>query len=81
LEILHLTGKGSAQAVAAACRNRVIIVTDQEVTGLSGNPPCWLFDQRALHQTGAVAIDFPDGQPRFVSVRDVAGERPWAIMP
>lgn len=71
--IRHLTGKGTAAAVAAACAEGGIVIAATRTEGAPGG--CRLYDQRALAATGAVAL-LADG--REVTVRDVTGARPWA---
>ncbi|TRW97373.1 ComEC family competence protein [Paracoccus sp. M683] len=76
--VVHLTGKGAAAAALPHCTAQVILIVDDRVETDNKAPPCLLFDQRRLKQTGAVAITFPDGDPQLRSVADITGARPWA---
>lgn len=62
-------------ALNAACRQDVILITSAAAPGLRG--PCRIFAARSLARDGAVAIDF-DGARLIVRHADqVAGQRPW----
>lgn len=69
----HLTGKGTAAAVARACaEGGIVVAATRAAEAPSG---CRFYDEGALAVSGAVAI-FADG--RTVTVRDLTGSRPWA---
>jgi len=67
----HLTGKGTARGVAAACAEGGIVVAATRASEAAG---CRLYDQRELARTGAIAIA-PDG--RVITVQQLSGLRPW----
>lgn len=75
-EILHLTGKGSALTAAQACRDGVVIVSDQEIGPLAGG--CRLFDLRSLRARGAIAVTLRDGAPIWRTTAEATGRRPWS---
>ena len=74
--VVHLTGKGSAAAVAGACTGGAVVIAATQVE----SPPkdCLLFDQLRLARTGAVAID-ATGQ--LETVADRTGVRAWSPSP
>ena len=69
-ELWHLTGKGSGQRAAAACRSRRIVVATEKVEGLPDPPPCLIFDSPRLRGTGAVALEMTPEGPRIATARD-----------
>ncbi len=76
VELLHLTGKGSAEAARQACSAGRIIVTDQPVEMRANG--CLLLDADRLRRSGAIAMVW-DGQAlRQTSARDLTGDRPWS---
>lgn len=76
VELLHLTGKGSAEAARQACSAGRIIVTDQPVEMRANG--CLLFDADRLRRSGAIAMVW-DGQAlRQTSSRELTGDRPWS---
>lgn len=76
VEVLHLTGKGAADAARQACTKGRIIVTDQVIE----KPPrtCRILDQKALRRTGAVAMDWDGPALQVLTTRELTGERPWS---
>lgn len=76
--IVHLTGKGATDAAPGHCRAQVIVIVDKPVKGAGPDWPCLLIDPASLRRTGALAVDFPDGQPRLQTVAQATGQRPWA---
>lgn len=76
VELLHLTGKGAAEAAQSGCRAGRIIVTDQPVEIRSRD--CTLLDVRALRKSGAIAMAWQGQQLRQRSARDLTGDRPWS---
>ena len=76
VELLHLTGKGAAEAARRACSAGRIIVTDQPVEMRGAG--CLLLDADRLRRSGAMAMMW-DGQVlRQTSARDLTGDRPWS---
>ena len=73
-EILHLTGKGAAEAALTACRDGRIIVSDQQIEGEF--TACRLYDLGRLRQTGAIALTGQMKAP--VTSTEITGRRPWA---
>jgi len=83
VQVWHLTGKGSAEAVPRLCQDGAIIVTDQAVdkvnSGKAGaGGTCQLFDLNRLRRTGAVAMMHGEAGLRVVTTRQVTGRRPWS---
>ena len=77
LTLRHLTGKGAADRVAAACRTGTLVVTSAD---WDGAPPegCLFFGPRQLKATGALAVY---AGPRIVTSREAAGDRLWNRRP
>lgn len=71
--IIHLTGKGSAEKIAAACETGAIVVTNTKVA----RPNCTLFDATRLKDLGAVALYRDAESLHMISARSVAGRRLW----
>ena len=69
-EVLLVSGKTALLALEG-CGGAQILVTNQRD---SADRPCRVFDQRALSETGALAIS---GNGVLTSVRDISGERLW----
>ncbi len=83
VQVWHLTGKGSAEAVPPLCQGGAIIVSDQavdkEVTSKAGaGGACQLFDLNRLRRTGAVAMIDGEAGLRVVTTKQVTGRRPWS---
>lgn len=71
---VHLTGRGAADRLGAACETADLVILSVEVTAPDG---CLAFDNRALRASGAMAL-WPDGPGlRVVTVADRAGVRRW----
>ena len=77
LTLRHLTGKGAADRVAAACRTGTLVVTSAD---WDGAPPegCLFFGPRQLKATGALAVY---AGPRIVTSREATGDRLWNRRP
>ena len=74
LRIAHLTGRGAADRVRAACREADLVITSARAPGPQS---CQVIERNRLAGTGALAIDQgPDGL-RIVSARERTGDRPW----
>ncbi|MBK4216427.1 ComEC/Rec2 family competence protein [Paracoccus caeni] len=68
-QILHLSGKGASERANTACQpKRIVVIADR--TDLPKAPTCLLFDLTRLRQTGAVAIDFSNGEMRITTVME-----------
>lgn len=76
VKLLHLTGKGSAEAARQACSAGRIIVTDQPVEMRANG--CLLLDADRLRRSGAIAILWDRQALRQTSARDLTGDRPWS---
>ncbi|AGT09409.1 ComEC/Rec2 family competence protein [Paracoccus aminophilus] len=78
IAVIHLTGKGAAEALPQRCKAATVIVSDQLLTG-SGpvRGPCFLLDRRRLDRTGALALFRQGDSYRVVSTTVVHGRRPW----
>lgn len=86
---VHLTGRGAALRLEAACRSGVLVILGAEApaaarvgTGPDGLPRgqggCWLIDTATLAETGALAFDIArDGGLRMTTATARAGQRPW----
>ena len=77
VELLHLTGKGSAEAARVACAAGRIIVTDQPVEARPKGD-CLLLDAAALRRSGAIALHWEGDGLRRRNTREVTGDRPWS---
>jgi competence protein ComEC len=71
---VHLSGRGAADRVGAACAEAAIVIIAAEVAGPEG---CTLLDGAALSETGAVALFAGDKGVRLVTARERVGRRPW----
>lgn len=69
-EVVHLTGRGAAERVAAECRAGRIVITSVPAEG----GDCLLLDAKRLARTGAVAL-WEDGRMETVAERQ--GDRLW----
>ncbi len=76
VRILHLSGKAGVAQAGALCDGGTIAVVAGD--GLASGP-CLLLDQRALLDTGTIAIlrDATDTL-KLVSACDMQGRRPWS---
>ena len=72
--VVHVTGRGGRDRLPEACTEGTVVVFSGEAGGAG---PCRLFDRAALSATGAIAIWAEPGGPRFVTVRNRIGRRPW----
>ncbi|MBW6505725.1 MAG: ComEC family competence protein [Rhodobacteraceae bacterium] len=75
--VVHLTGKGAADRVAAACTGGAIVVLAAAATETAPGD-CLLFDLTRLRQSGAVAITPAGDALRVVTVAETIGPRLWA---
>ncbi|MBA4489698.1 ComEC/Rec2 family competence protein [Paracoccus sp. S1E-3] len=74
--LLHLTGKGAAEAAQGACSAGRIIVTDQPVDMRADG--CLLLDADRLRRSGAIAMHRDGPVLGLTSTRDLTGDRPWS---
>lgn len=74
---LHLTGRRGAAALTAACRDGVVIVTDQRMEGAPAGT-CTLWNPRTLRATGALAFDAEGGMR---TAAEASGHRLWSPVP
>lgn len=71
---IHLTGRGAAERVAAACDTADLVVTSARVETPAG---CQLFQPDTLRETGSLAI-YPGAEGlRVVTAAERAGTRRW----
>ncbi len=78
MPVLHLTGKGAAEAAAGACTGGVLLVVSAEADGARGD--CRLIDLALLRKVGPLAIDpGPGGQLDLHPARRAA--RLWNAPP
>jgi competence protein ComEC len=74
LPVVHLAGKAAAAGFSGCAKGGIVVANQSLSRGLGD---CLIFDPEQLRQTGAVAIlPGPEGL-RFISVRDVTGDRLW----
>lgn len=72
--LVHLSGRGAAERVGAACQSASLVILSGE---LPAKAPCQVLDRKVLASLGAVAL-FPDENGlRLVSARQQAGDRLW----
>ena len=74
IRVMHLSGRGAADRVAAACQQAGLVILAAE---WPGDAPCGLLDRRVLSQLGAVALYAEDGALHPVGAKAGAGERLW----
>ena len=75
--LVHLSGKGAADRVAAACAGGGIVVLHGAApAGADG--PCLLLDERRLRDTGAQAAWVSGGEIRWLSAEAASGARLWS---
>jgi competence protein ComEC len=74
VEIVHVSGRGWRERLAAECRSGRIIVVAQEAEAPG---PCRLLDPRALAETGALALWIGPEGLRIETVAEHAGVRLW----
>jgi len=78
LVLAHITGRGAAAKLAAACAAAQVVVVSTEVKDA---PPagCTIYDEVALGHSGALAF-WPDGEGwRLDTVAARSGARPWVL--
>jgi competence protein ComEC len=75
VRLVHLTGRGAAERVAAACADADIVVVSAEVP--VPPPGCDLYDALRLAGTGALAIYAEGDGVRVVTEAEISGWRPW----
>ncbi|MDS9468181.1 ComEC/Rec2 family competence protein [Paracoccus sp. MBLB3053] len=73
----HLTGKGAAQNLEAACQPGSVVVTTAALDR-SQHKDCELFDLPRLRQTGSVAMVSTAQGLRVVTAREGSGRRAWS---
>lgn len=74
LRIAHLTGRGAADRVAAACREADLVITSADIlTGAT----CQVIDRRSLARTGALALHHGPEGLHVLTAQDRAGQRLW----
>ncbi|WP_299358909.1 ComEC/Rec2 family competence protein [uncultured Paracoccus sp.] len=78
LGLVHLTGKAAPAAIAAACRNGVIVVSDVAAPEGQRRGDCQLFDLTRLRRSGSVAGYLSNGSLTWITAAQRAGRRPWA---
>jgi len=71
---IHLSGRGAADRVEAACAGASLVILAAEAEEPAG---CTLIHARTLTQTGALAIYAKGDTFRTVTVRETVGRRPW----
>jgi competence protein ComEC len=78
MRVVHLTGRGAAEALPGVCANGAVVVltAEAEATG-----DCTLLDAARLRRTGTVALYAGPEGVRMQTVRDWVGERPWTGQP
>ena len=74
LPITHLHGKRAIDGFDG-CSSHAFIVAS---AALADGAPCLILDPKVLRATGAVAVHYTPGGARFVTARDMAGDRLWS---
>ncbi len=74
VRVMHLSGRGAADRVAAACQKAGLVILAAEWVG---GAPCSLLDRKALSRLGAVALYAEDGALHAIGAKTGAGERLW----
>jgi competence protein ComEC len=76
--LIHLTGRGARERLAAACARADLVVLSMPAEAEAVPRGCTLYDEAALKATGALAL-FPGPEGlRVVSVTETSGARPWS---
>ncbi len=75
VRLMHLTGRGAAERVAAACDAADIVIVSAEVP--EPPPGCALYDTLRLASTGALALYVEGDGVRVTTEADISGQRPW----
>jgi competence protein ComEC len=73
--LIHLTGRGARDRLAAACARADVVVLSMTADALPEG--CTLYDEATLQQTGALAFHPGADGLRVVSVAEAGGRRPW----
>lgn len=73
-EFVHLTGRGAAERIGAACAQGDWVITSVEY---QGDSDCKIFDEFSLGKTGAVSIYQTASGLRIVTAKGQAGKRIW----
>jgi competence protein ComEC len=74
LRIVHLTGRGAAEALPGVCAEGALVVLNAEAEAPGD---CMLLDSARLRETGTVALYAAPEGLRMQTVRDWVGRRPW----
>jgi competence protein ComEC len=74
LRIVHLTGRGAAEALPGVCAEGALVVLNAEAEAPGD---CMLLDTARLRETGTVALYAAPEGLRMQTVRDWVGRRPW----
>ncbi|GGD33863.1 ComEC/Rec2 family competence protein [Sinisalibacter lacisalsi] len=75
--LVHLTGRGARERLAAACARADVVVLS--MTAEAVPPGCTLYDEAALQATGALALYPGAAGLRVESVAETGGRRPWTV--
>lgn len=77
--VIHATGKGAAEAGAAACAPGAIVVSSAALARKTpGKPACLILDAKTLMHEGAVAMRIDGQDLRIISVAQQSGRRNWS---
>lgn len=74
-------GKGSALRAADACSDGALVVLSERWPGPIRGLPCRIYDRSMLRYTGAVAVYRDGADLRYVTARQIAGQRLWNTRP
>jgi competence protein ComEC len=77
-KLVHLIGKKAVEA-QRSCQAGEIIVASVKVEQDLG--PCLILDPETLRAHGSVGLYLVQGETKFISARDVSGDRIWSAWP
>jgi len=73
--LVHLSGRGAADRVLAACKRASLVVVTVKIT--PGNYGCEVYDPVRLRKTGSLAIAVDTDGWQVLTARAQAGQRLW----
>ncbi|MCC6000777.1 MAG: ComEC/Rec2 family competence protein [Pararhodobacter sp.] len=80
LGFVHLAGRGAENRLAAVCTEGIVVILAARLPDrrdATHAMPCHIIDQRALAESGALAISLSGERISWRRARDTAGHRPW----
>lgn len=79
LQVAHLTGRGAADRLGAACESAALVILAATAEAVPGG--CRVIDRTILGRTGAIALSPGTDSPRMVTAAARAGARLWNAPP